>query len=415
MSRPLWILVFCAGAIMAISLGFRQSLGLFLTPISMDLGLGRGSFALGMGLMNLVWGALSPFAGALADRYGAGQVAALGGLLYAAGLLALTLSGEGGQLLLGGLLIGAGLSGVGFSVILGTVGRAAPPERRSRALGLAAMGGSIGQFVALPYSHWIIDGIGWQAGLFVLAATCLLILPFSLGIAGTSQSALSASAGRDQVAPGGNPHQMEGQTIKEALHEAFGDRSFWLLNTGFFVCGFHLAFVAIHLPAYLADFGFAPWLAVTALTVVGIFNAIGSYGCGHLGEHYSKKNLLSLLYLARAGIFAAFLLVPITETTVILFSAAMGLLWLGTVPLTSGLVAQIFGTGYLSMLFGLVFLGHQFGGFLGAWLAGYLYDLLGSYDLIWWASAVLGLISALLHWPISERPLDRRTYLAATS
>ncbi|TQV75668.1 MFS transporter [Denitrobaculum tricleocarpae] len=398
MTRPLWILVFCAGAIMALSLGFRQSLGLFLTPISLDLGLGRGSFALGMGLMNLVWGALSPFAGAIADRYGAGRVAALGGLCYAGGLAALTLSGQGGQLLMGGLLIGAGLSGVGFSVILGTVGRAAPPERRSRALGLAAMGGSIGQFAALPYSHLILDLVGWQTGLMVIAATCLLMLPLSMGIAGSPQ-AMSEEGPR--------------QSLRGALAEACGDRSFWLLNTGFFVCGFHLAFVAIHLPAYLADFGFAPWLAVTGLTIVGIFNMIGSYGCGHLGERYSKKNLLSLLYLARALIFMAFLVVPLSETTVILFSAAMGLLWLGTVPLTSGLVAQIYGTSYLSMLFGLVFLGHQFGGFLGAWLAGYIYDLLGSYDLIWWASAALGLISALLHWPISERPIVRREELAA--
>lgn len=401
MTRPLWILVFCAGAIMALSLGFRQSLGLFLTPISLDLGLGRGSFALGMGLMNLVWGALSPFAGALADRYGAGRVAALGGLCYAGGLAALTLSGQGGQLLLGGLLIGAGLSGVGFSVILGTVGRAAPPERRSRALGLAAMGGSIGQFAALPYSHLLLDLAGWQTGLLLIAATCLLMLPLSIGIAGSPQAPGTSEAPR--------------QSIREALSEALGDRSFWLLNTGFFVCGFHLSFVAIHLPAYLADFGFAPWLAVTALTVVGIFNAIGSYGCGHLGELYSKKNLLSLLYLARALIFAAFLVVPITETSVIIFSATMGLLWLGTVPLTSGLVAQIYGTSYLSMLFGLVFLGHQFGGFLGAWLAGYLYDLLGSYDLIWWASAALGLASALLHWPIVERPIARPARLAPAS
>ncbi|WP_282605193.1 MFS transporter [Pelagibius sp. Alg239-R121] len=397
MSRRLWIIVLCGGAIMALSLGFRHSLGLFLSPVSADLGIGRGSFALGMGLMNLVWGAASPFAGAIADRYGAGRVAALGGICYSAGLLAMTLSGQGDQLLLGGALIGIGLSGAGFSVVLGTVGRAAPPERRSTALGIASMCGSIGQFAALPYTHLMIDGIGWYAAIVVLAGTALLIVPLSLGLAGAPPDT-QASAD---------------QTLRQAFDEAWGDRSFWLLNAGFFVCGFHLAFVAVHLPAYLADFGFEPWLAVAGLTTVGVFNILGSYGCGVLGERYSKKKLLSLLYLARAFIFLAFLVVPISETSVIVFSAAIGLLWLGTVPLTSGLVAHIFGTTYMSMLFGMVFLGHQFGGFLGAWLAGYIYDWVGSYDFIWWLSVGLGVASALLHWPITERPVPRLITLPA--
>lgn len=391
MSRPLWIMVLCGGAIMALSVGFRQSFGLFLTPISMDLGIGRESFALAMGLMNLCWGLASPFAGAIADRHGAARVAAAGGICYALGLLAMTLSGDGGHLLLGGTLIGLGLSGAGFTVILGTVGRATPAATRGRALGAVSMGGSIGQFAALPYTHVMIGDFGWYASLMVLAATTLLIVPLAAGLAGTPPV---DQATRDR-------------TARQALAQACHSRSFWLLNAGFFVCGFHLAFVAVHLPAYLTDQGFEPWLATAALTVVGICNIAGSYACGALGDRYSKKTPLSLLYLARAAIFLGFMVVPISAVTVLVFAAAMGFLWLGTVPLTSGLVAGLFGTSYLSMLFGMVFLGHQFGGFLGAWLAGYLYDLFATYDAMWWLSIALGLASAALHWPIAEPPVAR--------
>ncbi|OAB55235.1 hypothetical protein AY600_14115 [Phormidium willei BDU 130791] len=391
MSRALWIVVLSAGTVMGLSVGFRQSLGLYLTPISLDLGIGRESFALGMGLMNLFWGLGSPFAGAIADRYGAGRVAAAGGLSYAAGLFVMTLGGAGEQLLSGGILIGLGLSGAGFSVVLGTVGRAAPPEKRSLALGIASMGGSIGQFAALPYTHLTIDYFGWELSLLVLAATTLLIVPLAAGFAGRPAPQTTAIQ----------------QSMRQAFSEAWGNRNFWLLNAGFFVCGFHLAFIAVHLPAYLADRGFEPWLAVTALTVVGIFNIFGAYMCGLLGGWYPKKNVLSLIYLSRALILLLFLVVPMSEVTVLVFSATMGLFWLGTVPLTSGLVAHIFGTAYMSMLFGIVFLGHQIGGFIGAWLAGYLYDVVGTYDAMWWLSVALGLASAALHWPIAERPVPR--------
>lgn len=392
MTPRLWTIIWSGGAVLALALGFRQSLGLFLTPITLEHGIGRESFALAMGLMNLAWGLGAPIAGAIADRFGAGRVAAAGGITYAAGLLALTLSGDGDQLLLGGTLIGFGLSGAGFSVVLGTAGRAAAPEQRSRVLGLVAMGGSIGQFAALPYTHFLIQGFGWYLCLFVLAATALAIIPLAAGIAGRPAA----------------PHESAGgQTMKQALGEAVGNRSFWLLNAGFFVCGFHLAFVAIHLPAFLADKGFEPWLGAAALTMVGICNIAGSYGCGVLGGRYPKKTILSLLYLARALIFALFLIVPVTELSVLIFGAAIGFLWLGTVPLTSGLVGHIFGTTYMSMLFGMVFLGHQFGGFLGAWLAGYLYDIFASYDAMWWLSVALGVISAALHWPIAEQPIAR--------
>lgn len=389
MDRRLWTIVLCGGAIMCFALGFRQCLGLYLEPISQGHAGGRASFALGMGLMNLFWGLASPFSGAIADRYGAGRVAALGGVCYVLGLLALRLGGNGGQFIAGGILIGIGLSGCGFSVILGTVGRAAPERYRSMALGIATMGGSVGQFILLPYTHMTIAGLGWSLSLLVVAATSALMVPLAWGVAGKP------------VAAGGQ------QSLREAFNEACAVPSYWLLNAGFFVCGFHLAFVGIHLPAYLHDRGFAPWLGVATLTLVGLFNCIGSYSWGVLGGRYSKKSLLSLLYLLRGGVFLLFLLFPASEFTVLAFGVAMGLLWLGTVPLTSGLIATMFGTRYMSMLFGIVFLGHQAGGFLGAWLAGYLFDRTGSYDVMWWLCVLLGVLSALLHWPIRERSFSR--------
>ncbi|MEM9441594.1 MAG: MFS transporter [Pseudomonadota bacterium] len=389
MSKRLWIVIICAGSIIGLSVGLRQAMGLFLEPFSTQLSLGRETFALAMGLMNLFWGLGAPFAGAIADRYGAGRVAVLGGAAYAAGLLIMMTSPSGEHLLIGGTLIGLGLSGTGFTVVLGVVGRSAPEHRRSQALGLASVGGSIGQFAALPYTYAMIEGFGWIAALGILAVTAFLIVPLAYGIAGRPQDTISA----------GSPN------IRHALRTASNIPSFWLLNAGFFVCGFHLAFVGVHLPAFLADEGFAPWLATAALTAVGATNIIGVYTFGILGGLYSKKVLLSGLYLARAVVFSLFIVTPINEASVLLFGATIGFLWLGTVPLTSGLVGHIFGTRYMSMLFGIVFLGHQFGGFLGAWLAGMAFDRLGSYDAIWWLSVVLGLLSAALHWPIDEREL----------
>jgi len=387
--RQVWILIMCAGSIMALSVGFRQAMGLFLTPITLDLGLGRGSFALGMGLMNLAWGFGAPIAGAIADRYGAGRVAAVGSLLYAGGLIVMTLSGDGMQLLVGGTLIGLGLSGSGFTVILGTVSRLVTPNKRAQALALASVGGSIGQFLAIPYSHALIDSFGWTLALVILAMSALLIVPLAAGLRGQSPVA----------------QELQSKGARTALKEACQVQGFWLLNAGFFVCGFHLAFVAVHIPAYLADKSFSPWLATAALTTIGLSNIIGSYGFGALGGYFPKKNVLCGIYLCRSLIFLLFLVTPISETTVLIFSAAIGLLWLGTVPLTSGLVGHIFGTQHMSMLFGFVFLGHQFGGFLGAWLAGKIFDTFGSYDAMWWLSIALGLLSAALHLPIKEQPV----------
>lgn len=387
MSYRLWIIIICAGSILGLSMGIRQGLGLFLAPVSLHLGVGREAFALSMGLINVFWGIGAPFAGAVADRYGATPVAVVGGIAYAAGLLVMMASQTSDQLLVGGVLIGLGMSGAAFTVVLGVVGRAAPAHLRSKALGLASVGGSIGQFAALPYIHVMIGGFGWAIALAVLAATAFLIVPLAFGLA-----------------PGDREDQAAGAVnLREALASAAAIPSFWLLNAGFFVCGFHLAFIGVHLPAFLADEGFEPWLATAALTTVGLTNIVGVYICGALGGHYQKKNLLSTLYLARAAAILLFIMLPITEASVLLFGAAMGFLWLGTVPLTSGLVGHMFGTRAMSMLFGIVFLGHQFGGFLGAWLAGLVFDRLGSYDMIWWLSVALGVLAALLHWPIDER------------
>ncbi|MGI9408789.1 MAG: MFS transporter [Hyphomicrobiaceae bacterium] len=387
MPHRLWIILICAGSILGLSMGLRQGLGLFLTPVSLHLGVGREAFALAMGLMNVFWGLGAPFAGAVADRYGATPVAIIGGITYAAGLLVMMASQSSEQLLAGGVLIGFGLSGAAFTVVLGVVGRASPEHLRSKALGLASVGGSIGQFAALPYIHVMIDGFGWIVAFAILAATVFLIVPLAFGLSTSSQDSQ----------PNNN------HSLREALNSAASVPSFWLLNAGFFVCGFHLAFVGIHLPAFLADKGFEPWLATAALTTVGVTNIIGVYVCGVLGGHYTKKTLLSILYLARAAAILLFIVLPITELSVLSFGAMMGFLWLGTVPLTSGLVGHMFGTRYMSMLFGIVFLGHQFGGFLGAWLAGMAFDRFGSYDLIWWLSIALGVFSAVLHWPIDER------------
>lgn len=382
MALRLLILVLCAGSIMGIAVGFRQGLGLYLPFVSEGFR-GRETFALAMGLMNLFWGLGAPFAGAVADRYGPGRVAAAGGMAYAVGLWLMVLGGAD-TLLAGGVLIGLGLSGTGFTVLLGAVGRAAPPEQRGKALGLAAMGGSLGQFLALPYVHFLIEGTGWHTSLLILAASALLIVPLALG-----------TAGRPADTPGG-------QSMGAAFSQGLASRDFWLLNAGFFVCGFHLAFVAVHLPAYLSDRGFEPWLAAAALTVIGLANIIGSYVFGALGDRYLKKNVLGVLYLLRAAVFTGFLILPITPPVVLVLSGLLGLTWLGTVPLTSGLVGGMFGVRYMSMMFGLVFVGHQIGGFLGAWTGGVAFDAFRSYDVMWQLSVVLGVLSAALHWPIRE-------------
>jgi len=392
MRRNFWIVALMGGGILTIVLGLRQTFGLFLDPMTAHLEIGRGTYAFALALMNLLWGLGSPFAGAIADRYGPARVAILGGVAYAAGLLLMATSGSSGQLIFSGVLLGFGLSGAGFTVILGAVGRAAPPEKRSQALGLASMGGSFGQFIAIPYVSMLFGGFEWITVLFILAGTSLLVFPLSVGIRGLT----ARDSGQGTT-----------QSVSEAFREASGHSGFWLLTAGFFVCGFHLAFIGVHLPSYVTDQGLQPSTAAVALMLIGFFNMIGTYVAGLLGSRFYKKKVLTLIYLMRGVLFLFILFVPVTQLSVYLFAAMMGFIWLGTVPLTSGLIATLFGPAYMSMLYGIVFLSHQVGSFTGVWLAGYLYDKVGSYDLMWILSAGLALLSAVLHWPIVEKPVAR--------
>ena len=388
---PVLVLV-CGAIILTLGLGIRASFGLFLQPMSMDLGWGRSHFSFAMALSNLIWGLAQPFFGAWADKQGAGRVVAVSGLLYACGLALMPFSTT--PLMLdasAGLMVGLGLSGVSFGVILGVVGRAFPPERRSLALGIASSGGSFGQFLMLPFGQLLISTLGWQTALLVLAGTIMATVPL----------AAAMMEGRRPVATGAQ------QSLNQALREAGGHSGFWYLTAGFFVCGFQVAFISVHLPAYLVDVRMTPAVGATALALIGLFNIAGSFVAGYLGGRFSKKYLLSGIYIFRAVIIALFLVLPVTPPTVYLFAAGIGFLWLGTVPLTNGLVAQIFGVRFVSMLFGIVFLSHQIGSFAGVWLGGYLFDATGSYNLVWIGSIALGVIAAILNLPIDERPVVR--------
>ncbi|WP_434680388.1 MFS transporter [Pseudomonas sp. R1-18] len=385
-----WILLGSA-LILALSLGVRHGFGLFLAPMSADFGWGREVFAFAIALQNLLWGLAQPFAGALADRYGAARVVFIGGLLYAVGLAMMSLADSPLSLSLSaGLLIGIGLSGTSFSVILGVVGRALPAEKRSMGMGIASAAGSFGQFAMLPGSLGLISWLGWSGALLVLAVLVALILPL-VGML------------KDVPAPvlGGE------QTLGEALREACSHSGFWLLALGFFVCGFQVVFIGVHLPAYLVDQHLPAKVGTTVLALVGLFNIFGTYTAGWLGGKMSKPRLLTALYLLRAVVIVLFLWVPLSQTTAYLFGVAMGLLWLSTVPLTNGTVATLFGVRNLSMLGGIVFLFHQLGAFLGGWLGGLVYDHTGSYDLIWQVSILLSLLAAALNWPVRERPVAR--------
>jgi MFS family permease len=393
MSKTAWTVVICGGAILTIGLGLRQSFGLFLVPMSADLGFSRELWSLAIGISNVIWGAASPFMGGLADRFGMIRVTVAGAVLYVAGLAVMGIATGGEAIMLANVLIGFGIAGAGFSTILGAVGRAAPPEKRSLALGIAAAAGSFGQFAVVPVSHAFLDGLGWVWAWFALTVLAVVMIPLAWGLKG-----------------GDNQGQaLVKQSMREALAEASRHRSFWLLTIGFFVCGFHVVFVATHLPAFLTDRGMPTWVGAWALALIGLFNIAGSYLAGMFGGMYSKKNLLAGIYFARAFVFLIMIVLPITPTTVLVFAALLGFLWLGTVPLTSGLVATFFGPTWMATLYGIVFFSHQVGSLLGAWMGGWAFDRLGSYDIMWWLSVALGVIAALLHWPIVERPVARLT------
>jgi len=383
--------VVIAGAIVSlISYGVRADFGLFQDPMLATRGWSRETFALALAIQNLMWGLGQPFAGAIADRYGAGRVLAGGALLYAAGIaLGAVVEGSFALHLTLGVMTGLGLSGASMFIVLGAFGRLLPPERRAWASGIATAAGSLGQFLFAPIGQGFIAAWGWPVALVLLAAAALPIIPVAAALRSCSEPAVA---------------QEQQQTLGAALREASAHRSYWLLIAGFFVCGFHLAFIQVHMPAYIAGFGLSPAVGAWAIGFVGLFNTVGAYAAGVLAGRRSKKNLLSAIYLGRALVIALFVLTPVTTLSVLAFSAAMGLLWLSTVPPTSGLVALMFGPRYMSMLFGVVFFSHQIGAFIGVWLGGWAYDAYGSYTLVWWISVGLGIASAALHWPIAERP-----------
>lgn len=397
MNRASWrtptVVLVCGGLILTLSLGLRHGFGLFLQPMTVDHGWNREVFSFAIALQNLIWGLAQPFTGMVADKYGSGRVLAGGTAAYAAGLVLMALSNTGIEFSLSaGLLIGLGLAGTSFSIVYGVLGRTFPPEKRSMTLGIAGAAGSFGQFILMPFSQTLISGFGWMIALFVLAAAASLMAPLSSALAEPRSS--------------GSAHEHK-QSVAEAVREAFTHKGFWLLSFGFFVCGFQVVFIGVHFPAFLVDQHLSPETGMTSLALIGLFNIFGTYAWGHLGGRFSKKYLLSAIYLLRGVVIAVFLALPITPVSALVFASAMGILWLGTVPLTNGLVGQIFGVKYVSMLFGFVFFGHQLGSFLGVWLGGYLFDLTGSYQLVWRISIVLAAVAALLNWPIDERQVER--------
>jgi predicted MFS family arabinose efflux permease len=347
-----------------------------------------------MALLNLVWGMAAPFAGALSDRLGAVRVALCGAALYIMGLLLMATATGESQLILSGALIGLGVSGTGFTAVFGVIARAAPPEKRASALGMTTMGSAIGQFVSLPFAHVLIDASGWVTSLIIMAGTAALMVPLALSIGSAKATEPRVSAAPEQG-------------LRDALAEALQYPSFLLLTAGFFVCGFHIAAIAIHLPTFLADKGFDPGLGAIALTVVGAANILGTYLCGRIGEVMPKRIALTLLYLTRGLVFLALLYLPLSVTSVLIYSFILGLLWLGTIPLVNGLIVTFFGPRWLSTLYGIVFFSHQVGSFLGAWLGGWFYDKYHSYSLLWWASIAVAVLAAALHMPIREHPAPR--------
>lgn len=392
MRRP-WTIILCGAAIVTLAMGVRQAFGLFLPQMSIALDISRGDFGLALALQNLLFGLVQPFVGAIADKHGAGRVIFLGALLYIGGLVGAALATSAiGLHLSFGVAIGMALSATTFVVVLGAVGRVVPPHRRSLSFGIVTAGGSLGQFLVVPAGQMLLSELGYRLALVALAGLIAMCCVLAPGLAGRPSPA---------------DHAEPPQGLSQALGEAGRHSGFWLLNAGFFVCGFHVAFIATHFPAYLNDRGLGLQIGATALALIGLFNVFGSYFFGISGDRFRKKWLLSAIYGGRAVILTLFLLVPLTNASALLFAAAMGFLWLGTVPLTSGLVGHIFGTRYLSTLYGVVFLSHQVGSFFGAWAAGYFYDLLGSYDAAWAASIALAVLAAILHLPIKDAPVAR--------
>jgi len=390
----------CGALILTLSMGIRHGFGLWLQPVTMERGWSREAFALAIAIQNLGWGLAAPVAGVFADRFGAFRVLLVGSLFYAAGLVGMASATSSlGFALSAGVLIGVAQAGTTYAVIYGVIGRNVAPEKRSRAMGIGAAAGSFGQFLMVPVENALITSFGWQGALWMLGAAALIIIPLAFGLR-EQRSAFAPAAGASQSVVG-------------ALREAFGYGSFQLVMAGYFVCGFQVVFIGVHLPSYLKDHGLSPGVATTALALVGLFNVIGTYTAGELGQRFPRRYILSAIYLLRSVCITLFLLAPLTPWSVYIFSSAMGLLWLSTVPPTNAVIAQIFGVQYMSMLSGFVFLSHQVGSFLGAWMGGWLYGLQGNYNVVWGICIALGVFAALINLPVKESPIVRTAPQAA--
>ena len=390
--RPEVILV--AGCLIAlVSFGARAGFGIYLEPMSSAHGWGREVFAVAIGIQNIMWGIGQPIAGALADRFSTARVLVVGTLVYIAGFVLMSMSDT--PLLLNlsaGLLIGIGGAGASFALVMAAVGRMMPDDKRSMALGIIVAANSLGQFLLVPLGQAFIMAYGWSVALLLTGSMLLLVIP------------LSAPFAKSDETPGG----LAGQTLGQALKEAAGHRSYVLLTLGFFVCGYHVAFIQTHLPAFIQDRGVPVWVGGWAIALVGLFNIVGSLSSGWIGGRWSMKNLLCLIYLGRAVVIAVYVSLPVSTVSTLIFGAAMGLLWLSTVPATSGLIAVMFGPRYMATLFGIVFFSHQVGAFIGVWLGGYLYDTMGTYNYVWWSGVGLAVLAAAMNWPIVEKPVQRR-------
>ena len=396
------LIVVCGCLIALITFGPRASAGLFQLPMITEYGWGRDTFGFAIAIQNLLWGLGQPFAGAVADRFGAFRVLCAGAILYALGLVVMANATTPGVLHIGaGVLIGFGLSGCSFNLVLGAFGKLLPEKWRPMAFGAGTAAGSFGQFLFPPIGNVLIEAFGWQQALLVFAASVLLVMPLALALA-TRPTADSVQGGAAA---------MPNQSIRQALTEAFRHRSYVLLVLGFFTCGFQLAFITVHLPAYLKDAGLSAAVGGWTLATIGLANAVGSLASGWLSTRMSKRWLLAWIYLGRSVAIAAFILIPASPLSSILFGVSIGLLWLSTVPPTSSLVMLMFGTRYMAMLYGFAFFSHQVGGFLGVWLGGLLYEINGNYSAVWWLSVLLGLASALINLPIKEQPVAREPAL----
>ena len=387
----------CGAVIVTLSMGIRHGFGLWLQPITQAQSWTRETFAFALAIQNLVWGITGVFAGMLADRFGAFRVIVVGALLYALGLVGMAYADTPLLFSLStGVLIGMAQAGTTYAVIYGVIGRQVAADKRSWAMGVAAAAGSFGQFLMVPTEGFLINHFGWQQALVFLGVTALLMAPLAWGL-------------REPSFAGGGPSVPRDQSIVQALREAFCYPSFRFLMAGYFVCGFQVVFIGVHMPSYLKDHGLSPQVASYSLALIGLFNVFGTYAAGVLGQKMPKKYILAFIYMARAVVITVFLLVPLSPTSVYIFSAVMGVLWLSTVPPTNATVAQIFGVAHLSMLGGFVFFSHQIGSFMGVWLGGYLYDRTGSYDIVWYIAIALGVLAALINLPVREAPIARAT------